>query len=92
MIDRISKRKQKRQNKGTSRNTLVLKDLVLHANVLYMHKCIHNKLNVNSSKRKIMLPVSNDDEDSGDDADGDNEGRFVPVSDDDGDNNDGCRR
>ena len=42
------------------------------------------------------MPVSDDDEDSGDDANGDSEGQFVPVSDDDedgdGDNNDGFRR
>ena len=29
------------------------------------------------------MPISDDDEDSGDDADGDSEGRFVPESDDD---------
>ena len=47
-------------------------------------------------KKGRFVPVSDDDEDSGDDANGYSEGRFVPVSDDDedgdGDNNDGFRR
>ena len=50
------------------------------------------RTNIHVVPKKGVVPVSDDDEDSGDNANGDSEGRFVPVSDDDeggdGDNND----